>query len=444
MAFDLGEFHHNGVEVLPNQKLTWRMDPNESLSDWTLCIQTHDHEETIYHVHKAVLGADARSSKYFRRLFLSQMLESSTQRSEIFLEGSANKAIPIMLDFMYFIVQEVAATTETAVALRYLANYFEIENLFVSTNHFIQSDLTSSTAPLYLHEAGMYQDEKILDAASGLCAKFFEVLEEIKLNDLTPDLFRRVVTSPDLQSDSLILSLRIEDYCTNCNELTPTIFKELTDPQLMPTVHSDCAFQFLQLAMKHDLLYDEHDLKGRCATALSKRWEYVTFKGQDPIYHDFPADMKVELLEAAIATAQNDMKDTREANRERMNEMERHRANAKSQQNQIHRLQSDLNRAHEELRRFQRVPLSHDFEETFDARYMDDREDARGYNGRNEERSPLSMPSIGLTTPHPEMGYTMMVTTQKTMESSGRGGKVVNWPVFYYKSDKGVNSAFFR
>jgi hypothetical protein len=437
MAFDLGEFHHDGVEVLHNQKLTWRMDPEESLSDWTICIQTHEHEETIYHVHKAVLGADARSSRYFRRLFQSQMMESTTSRSNIVLEGSAAKAIPSMLDFMYFTVQEVAATAETAVALRYLSNYFEIEDLFVSTNHFIQSDLTSSTAPLYLNEAGMYQDEKILDAASGLCAKFFEVLEEILLNNLTPDLFRRVVTSPELHSDSLILSLRIEDYCTNCKDLTPTILKELTDPQLMPFVHSDCAFQLLQLAIRHDLLHDEDDLKGRCATALSKRWEYVTFKGQDPIYHEFPGDMKVELLEAAISTAQNDIKNTREAMRERMNEMERHRANAKSQQNQIYRLQSDLNKAHEELRRFQRVPLSHDFERTYDARYFDAREDVRGYNGRNDERSPDSMPSIGLITPHPELGYTL-VEAKPGMDSSGRAAKVANWPVFYYKSDKGV------
>jgi len=43
-------------------------------------------------------------------------------------------AFPIMLDFMYSQDDELKATTETAAALRWMSNYFEIEALFHAVN----------------------------------------------------------------------------------------------------------------------------------------------------------------------------------------------------------------------------------------------------------------------------------------------------------------------
>lgn len=48
--------------------LSWRLDPEESLSDWTILVKTkrsNDDKVDTYHVHKSVLGVGPRRSNYF-------------------------------------------------------------------------------------------------------------------------------------------------------------------------------------------------------------------------------------------------------------------------------------------------------------------------------------------------------------------------------------------
>jgi hypothetical protein len=94
-------------------------------------------------------------------------LNTSTSRLE--LENSAvSIAFPDMLDFMYaHESEEVKAKSETAVALRHLAKYFEVPTLFESVNNFIQKDimvLNKDAIHIYLQEALQYDDDKILQA----------------------------------------------------------------------------------------------------------------------------------------------------------------------------------------------------------------------------------------------------------------------------------------
>jgi hypothetical protein len=160
---------------------------------------------TTFFVHKAVVAVGARSSHYFRRLFTTTSSsrnkrngpttaahgskETTTNGSEtpsetttatkrnnttsrFELEYSAARAFPAMLDFMYaptttsnnmHATTTFQTSTESAVALRYLAQYFGIPALLIHVNGFIQGDMNKYNVELYLKEAKVYKDHRIID-----------------------------------------------------------------------------------------------------------------------------------------------------------------------------------------------------------------------------------------------------------------------------------------
>lgn len=125
--------------------LTWRLPQEESLSDWTVTIHSTGNAaaarteatEAVFHVHTYMLGVGPRRSEYFVRLFQTDMLESKARASIIHLDHqAAADAFPAMLDFMYDPSEDVAGKTATqAVALRHLASYFGMEELYDNVSH---------------------------------------------------------------------------------------------------------------------------------------------------------------------------------------------------------------------------------------------------------------------------------------------------------------------
>lgn len=183
-SLDLGSYGGDDDERAP-KKFTWKRDPSESLSDWTIVVATKGVDTSeistkTYHIHKHVVGAGPRGSKYFLKLFQTESTqeesskdESSTTRIELF--HSAAIAFPEMLDFIYdFDPEEVQARTDTAVALRYLANHFEIPTLFESVNKFIDGDMDKENISEYLKEAKKYEDEIIINATMVIAAEAWE------------------------------------------------------------------------------------------------------------------------------------------------------------------------------------------------------------------------------------------------------------------------------
>ena len=160
------------------QKISWRHDPEESFSDWTIVVTSEPREgnegiETdgtptptseTYHVHRLVVGAGPRKSNYFLRLFKTKGLkEAQASTSHITLERSAANAFPLMLDFMYDISSgDVEASTETAVALKHLANYFDVPSLLGNIDKFIQDDLTLDNMHIYARDGNLFHDDETI------------------------------------------------------------------------------------------------------------------------------------------------------------------------------------------------------------------------------------------------------------------------------------------
>lgn len=285
--------------------LSWRLDPDESLSDWTLTVastdsvpfsprrrneterasaagctsdtnkdaadcQLDDLADSVqpsamkYHVHRAQLAVGPRRSDYFATLFKNRRrmmnrdesdqrrekgTDASTDGTYIELKASAAAAFPIMLDFMYSpIGTPVEATTESAVALRHLASCFGIRELFNCVTDFIKSDLRSETAPTYLLEAATYKHDKLVAASLKICAESFKDIKLSAMVLLPPDLFELVVRSPHLVCDSEALSVRVAAYC-RCRPdgINLETIKSLTDAEIMPRVAPDEALFYIHM-----------------------------------------------------------------------------------------------------------------------------------------------------------------------------------------------------
>jgi hypothetical protein len=285
------------------QELSWRMDPEDSLSDWILEVNGTD----IYHVHKSFLAAGKRSSLYFERLFQSTMSETAQSLSKLDLESSAAHAMPAVLDFMYYHQLDIKATTYTAVAIRYLANYLEMEELFESVNRFIQNDFSPSTALTYLMEASRYYDTKLLEAASTMCAANFTDLGEDELRQLTPAALHRIVTSPDFAGDSLKLSRLVAQFCEAYPDMDDKLLEQMTTFVRMPTVDPDVALSLLNSAMTRG----QATLRNRTVKAASEHWQELAMdlenRVMDDSYANLQDDVKVKVLEKSLLQAKADV-----------------------------------------------------------------------------------------------------------------------------------------
>lgn len=166
-----------GWMVLP--PLTWRQDPDVSLSDWKIQVSSNSgpleedgvspapgtSEEQIYYTHRNVL---ANASQYFSAIFRQQqqrsMEELRTQTSTFQFHPRACQAFGIMLDYIYSPpLGRSAITPQNAMALRHLAQYLGIPSLLQEVTHILLADMvTLRNHKRYFEDAAIFFDEKIV------------------------------------------------------------------------------------------------------------------------------------------------------------------------------------------------------------------------------------------------------------------------------------------
>jgi hypothetical protein len=171
--------HDPSSSPIQPKELTWRRDPEESFSDWTIVVSRKVEVEqceaeveppATYYVHKHIVGAGPRSSEYFCNVFQNtELAESKTSTTVLELKTSAALAFSDMMDFIYM-NREANLSSETAVAVRHLATYFCVPTLFEHTNNFIQQDIGTSNIHVYLQEALLYHDDTMIQATMEVAA----------------------------------------------------------------------------------------------------------------------------------------------------------------------------------------------------------------------------------------------------------------------------------
>jgi hypothetical protein len=312
--------------------LTWRGDPSETMSDWTIVIVTEELQTITFHVHKSVLCYGPRQSRYIARLILNQQSSSSSQKknkhrstrtTKVELDQRDADNVPILLDFIYALgsynscsgtvaTLSTSASTLTStslftapsednclsleeithhnsVSLRHLARTFEIDSLMLAVNRFIQKDLNLKSGPKYLMEAAEYKDERLLESAQRLCTDNFEQLDIKNLVKLPAHIFRSLIMSLENyeEDDDKLSQFMSEVVCRYLekypNLLSAELLLELTDSLLMPCLASEAAIGFTALIKKLDVNETElHwtelvELSRRCAKAVVQEYGWNDF-----------------------------------------------------------------------------------------------------------------------------------------------------------------------
>jgi BTB/POZ domain len=339
--FDVkGDFISTTSEDNDCDQITWRGDPSETGSDWTLVVVSDELETTTFHVHKSVLIYGPRKSKYLARLIRDKSKnrkEDSPNQNrnkeketstcvKLELKQCELKNFAIVLDFMYtagcgdnsrsFDTALTATSTDSydtlqsftttdsdctigdfaafisttnAVSLRFLARHFEIDALMLAVNRFIQKDLNFCTGPNYLAKAHEYKDERLIFSAQRLCVENIDQIDSRALLRLPLNLFRTLVKSMESFKDTNeTLSLFLSDLICRYLEKHPKIqsaetLLDLTDSLIIPYVSPEAAIGLTTIIKNLDSAEVKKDwndllkLSKRCATSVVQRYGWSDF-----------------------------------------------------------------------------------------------------------------------------------------------------------------------
>ena len=286
--FDKGELSPSETE---EEVLTWRTDPARSLSDWTILVSNRETRETTpYHVHRNVLAVGPKKSEYFVRFFLSHdRLHKEGKSTEIWFDSVAADAMPQLLDYMYAPDGTLDISTECAVGLRHLAQFFGMRGLHKKVMAYITLDLTMYNIKTYYQHTVRVDDTKVSELASAHCA---EHVMEIGLDDpllevIDPSFLRRILLSSAIDSEEkqLYTSQLLAEYCRQHKKvLDDQDFIRLTDENCLSRVHYSAALTLME--MESDLvIIDQHEedqiaeftsLQNRCLADLTEHWEELS------------------------------------------------------------------------------------------------------------------------------------------------------------------------
>ena len=308
----------------PNEHLNWRLDPNESHSDWKIEIIVTTFSESlessssssssnddgkkkddgtnngkqnrsridVYHIHRHMVAVGSKKCEYFSRLFKSSFFEASNSTSRIELDETAANAFPIFLDYMYCpLEQELKITTENATALHYLGKYFENRRLRWLVKRFVSNDISIETCSIYYAYAKSFHDDKILHAVATFCREHIDSItpENPLLKSVDLDFMMKLV-GPNLSTTtSKHLSTIIARFCLdNGDILTPESFQELTNNTTLPTIDYRAAVELMAAENRlnrqggkdgSETLHENllSNLQERCSEALTSHISAVDF-----------------------------------------------------------------------------------------------------------------------------------------------------------------------
>ena len=331
---DLNDYSDGEANESSHAAVTWRADPSETLSDWTIDIKAEGSDEgstmASFHVHKSIICAGQWRSKYFETLLRGPSNSSDTdQRGDksctVFLKPCATvKAFEFLLDHIYFGTSSIDG--QDIVSLRYLAKKLRVKTLFDLSLQHIDDDLTAKTALSYLSESKAFGDEKLKAEAIKMCADEVTNIDKVKLLEVEPSDFNEIVSSVRESSiESRALSIIVAEYLRKHTNLTDeSYFEAVCKSSFMPVLEPSEGLFYLQLARRwsDNLGPDEckdgaKSLEERGIKCCVDHWrsEIATSIEMDSsernaAYDSLPNDIKITILEGALLNAKEAL-DTR-------------------------------------------------------------------------------------------------------------------------------------
>jgi len=268
-----------GEEEGTSQKLCWRSDPAESLSDWSLHVFNRSTKiYQVYHVHRVVMALGPRGCEYFQDVFrqaeAGTTASSASKTTRVPLVAEACKLVGCFLDYLYG-NEEFEINCENALGICYLADFFRNHSLWDLATDFIEGDLETKAGREHLNQYYMdsiyYDQEEFLEHILAVCSlhlvpMFEEGISCTRLlEDVTPQHFLQVVgeiehpTDEDsLASSSLALTRLVTEYCCiHQNELSMETFDKFAGR--LTILDSSSALTLLELSLEFDFSPNEEN-----------------------------------------------------------------------------------------------------------------------------------------------------------------------------------------
>ena len=270
--------------------LDWRSDHTKNFSDWRIDVyvssgnmnsrdQNHSGNSRLsgsYHVHRNILVVE---SEYFQRLFENERpypeSENSASSIELVEEGAA--AFEAFLDYMYR--PGIAnLTSYNAVAMHHFGEYFGMKRLRWLVRQFWKNDLTADSIAIYYRHAGIFLDDKVMQAVKRKCCSVPFLIEAGSSGALLdvhdPQLWFFLLKNFN-GAFSIPMSAFVTEYCDRHNVDSVT-FVQMTAKNVIPEIFFDVAQQLVTLERR--ILGDHIDvtcLQQRCIAALAKEWKRI-------------------------------------------------------------------------------------------------------------------------------------------------------------------------
>uniref|UniRef100_A0A7S4AWR2 BTB domain-containing protein n=1 Tax=Pseudo-nitzschia australis TaxID=44445 RepID=A0A7S4AWR2_9STRA len=241
-AFDLG---------LREEVPSWRLSPEQNKSDWSITIESVP-EGTVsrYHVHKRVLvNGGIKGSDFFARLINDTDI---TDTKPIKIHEDAAKLMQNMLDYMYAIDDELEITSDSAVGLRHLSQFFGIRGLAKRVNCFINEDISLDTMDVYLETTSAFDDMQTIDLLADRCASEIEKISPLSslVAEMDPSFILSIVSSQKFnrrKHSSHMSHIMTGYFITQRGAIDGHVFEELTAEECLPYVDQEAALPLLIL-----------------------------------------------------------------------------------------------------------------------------------------------------------------------------------------------------
>ena len=191
--------------------------------------------------------------------FVSLLQLASEEKADEEIEGAtttihenAVRLVPDMLDYIYSAQNILHITTENAVGLLHLAQFFTIRAMATKVLSFIYEDMSVENMRTYQTSAFAFDDLQIMTVCSSRCAEQIKDIssDSLLLRDMDASFLLDIIACPrkDRNCCSGHMSKLVSAYCDLHREkVDATVFDEVTLAEYLPVISKDVALKMLLL-----------------------------------------------------------------------------------------------------------------------------------------------------------------------------------------------------
>jgi hypothetical protein len=270
--------------------LSWRLDPQESLSDWQIKVVRKDSgDKDVYHVHRMVIAVGPRHSEYFADLFQNRIRDNKSHCLGLEMSDGAAAVFPMILDYMYGEDDLASVRSKTdALSVYNHAEYFQMPGLMKAVANWFRKRLKLSKVSEFITQVGQFNaSEPLIEVAVEKCADKFDDIGPQLAGILGPAILTRVLETIHLrqyifhQRSDYVCELVLE--CVQTNKLDYHDFQFLTNEKFMPSIPPRSALKLLIVDAEFESKPGQlNNLEIRCARSLARNWEQLCFEFEAP------------------------------------------------------------------------------------------------------------------------------------------------------------------